>query len=280
MAEKKSSNSIRRVYSKNADWQKLIVLQTNRNKRYRYGEFIVEGVRNINGAINNGWEFVSFIYPPEKQISDWAKNILSSVRCEYHYQLSGELMTELSAKSDTSELMATVKMKYPKSLPMPDSHAPLYMLFDRPSNRGNLGTVIRSCDGTGADGLIICGHGVDPYDPETVASTMGSLFTFPIMRAEDAGGVDEVIETLRKKYPDLQIVGTTSHSETPLYHTDMTRPTILILGNETDGMSHHLYEICTCLATIPMPETSYASSFNAACAATVMLYEAMRQRNI
>ena len=58
-----------RVMSKNAAYQKFEVLRTNRNKRYRYGEFLVEGVRNINQAIRNGWQFTSLLYSPETPLS-------------------------------------------------------------------------------------------------------------------------------------------------------------------------------------------------------------------
>ena len=54
-----------RVMSKNAAYQKFEVLRTNRNKRYRYGEFLVEGVRNINQAVRNGWQFTGLLYSPE-----------------------------------------------------------------------------------------------------------------------------------------------------------------------------------------------------------------------
>jgi rRNA methylases len=269
---------LNKIYTKNADWQKLIVLGTNRNKRHRHGEFLVEGVRNINGAIANNWEIASVIYCPQSLKSDWAYKVIADAKADVLHELSPELMAELSGKEDTSELMMTVKMRHAKTLPAPTDHAPLYLLYDRPSNRGNLGTVIRSCDGFGADGLIICGHGVDPYDPETIVSTMGSFFSFPFMRAEDANGVDAVIADLKSQYPDLRIIGTTSHAQTPIYALNLKSPTLIILGNETDGMSAHLTEICTTLTTIPMSPKSSASSFNAACAATTMLYEVTRQR--
>ena len=64
------------IRTKDADWQKLEVLKTNRNKRYRYFEFLAEGVRNINEARANGWEFSSLIYAKNAPLSDWAKAVL------------------------------------------------------------------------------------------------------------------------------------------------------------------------------------------------------------
>lgn len=66
-----------KVNSKNATYQKFEVLKTNRNKRYKYGEFFVEGVRNINEAIKNNWEICSFIYSDKSKLSDWAKKVIT-----------------------------------------------------------------------------------------------------------------------------------------------------------------------------------------------------------
>src|SRR5699024_6493863 len=65
-----------RVYTRSATYQKFEVLKTNRNKRYKYGEFFVEGVRNINNAVENGWEIVSFLYDGDRKLSDWARDKL------------------------------------------------------------------------------------------------------------------------------------------------------------------------------------------------------------
>ena len=135
-----------RVYSKNAAYQKFEVLKTNRQKRLKYGEFLVEGVRSLNTARRYGWKFKAFLYSPEKPLSSWAKEMLANVKVDLHYQLSMPLLKEISGKEDESELMAIIAMKQigPESIPL--SEKPLLALFDRPSNHGNLGTILRSCD--------------------------------------------------------------------------------------------------------------------------------------
>ncbi len=70
-----------RIVSKNAAWQKFEVLKTNRNKRYRYRQFFVEGVRNINEAIRCGWTIDAWIYSFEKHLSDWAGICWTVFRC-------------------------------------------------------------------------------------------------------------------------------------------------------------------------------------------------------
>lgn len=267
-----------RVYSKNAAYQKFQVLKTNRQKRRHYGEFFVEGVRNLTEAVKNGWQVASFLYDPEAPLSNWAKDMLASVKTEVNYQLAPALMRELSGKEDTSELLAIVKMRPDDFAQLHTPRNPLWVLFDRPSNRGNLGTVLRSCDGLGASGLILTGHGVDLYDPEVVGASMGSFFHVPAVRAADNRSVLEFIHTMRARYPGLRTAGTTAHRQSPLYKEDLSGPVLLMIGNETDGLCYAFKNACDVLCTIPMAEGCAASSFNVACAATVMLYEVSRQR--
>ena len=73
---------VRRIRSKDAAWQKLEVIKSNRNKRYHYGEFLVEGVRNLNEARRGVWTFSSLLYPANTPLSDWAKDMLRSIPTE------------------------------------------------------------------------------------------------------------------------------------------------------------------------------------------------------
>lgn len=267
-----------KILTKNAAYQKFVVLKTNRNKRFKYGEFLVEGVRNLNEAVQNGWKVRSLLYPADTQLSGWARGMLERTPTEQNFELRGELMAELSGKTDTSELMAVIAMRTREPDELPLSDHPLLALFDRPSNRGNLGTVLRSCDAVGVEALVSAGHAVDFYDPETVAATMGSFFQVPFASIPDNAGVLRFIDGLRRSRPGFRVVGTSAHAKAPIFETDLTGPVLLLIGNETDGLSRFCYDICDCTATIPMAAGSSASSFNAACAATVLFYEAARQR--
>lgn len=271
--------NVEKVFGKNAVFQKFEVLKTNRNKRYKYQEFFVEGVRNINEAVKNGWKIKSFLYTREKPLSDWAEGLLKEVPTEVNYELTLGLMEELSGKEDTSELMAVAGMRNDDLSALKLSDNPMIALFDRPSNKGNLGTIIRSCDGIGVECLLITGHAVDLYDPDVIVSSMGSFFNVPVIRVPENEKVVEFIGRLKKQYPTFQAVGTTAHKEHPLYHLDLTTPVMFMIGNETDGLCRAFKECCDVLGTIPMADTSFASSFNVGCAATVMFYESYRQRH-
>lgn len=267
----------KKIFSKNSTYQQIEVLKTNRNKRYKYNRFLVEGVRSLNEAVKNGWKIHSLLYA-EGGLSDWAKNMLETVRTEENYCLTPELMRELSDKEDTSELMAVIGMREDRLDTVELSDNPFLVLFDRPSNKGNLGTMIRSCDGLGADMLILTGHSVDLYDPDVVVSAMGSFFNLPVVRIDDNGKLYGFIENMKKKYSDFTVVGTTAHRENPIWSADLTVPLMLMIGNETMGLNRAFKESCDMLCTIPMSENSYASSFNVSCAASVMMYEVIRQR--
>ena len=269
---------IKTITTKNAAYQKFEVLKTNRNKRYRYNEFFIEGVRNINQAISNNWNIVSFIYSFEKKISDWGIETIKNIKTQINYELSDALMKEISDKEDTSELLAIAKMRNNEDNPVVLSDNPVIALFDRPSNKGNLGTLLRSCDALGVEGLIITGHAVDVYDREVISSSMGSFFKVPFIKMSDNLKIDLYINTLKEKYPKLKIIGTTAHRQTNISAVDLSEPTMFLIGNETDGLNQHLSEISDIMVTIPMSENSSASSLNVGCAATVLFYEACRQR--
>ena len=118
-------------------------------------------------------------------MSDWAQGMIETVKTDVNYCLTSELMKELSEKEDTSELLAVIEMREDSIDLVALSDNPLIVLFDRPSNKGNLGTMIRSCDALGADMLLITGHSVDLYDPDVVVSAMGSFFHIPVIRISD-----------------------------------------------------------------------------------------------
>ncbi len=267
------------LYSKNNVFQKFEVLKSNRNKRYKYKEFLVEGVRSLNEAVNNHWKIKSLIYN-KKKLSDWARDMIRNVHTDVNYNLTPELLKDLSGKADTSELMAVIEMRDDSLENLMLSENPFLVLFDRPSNKGNLGTMIRSCDALGADALIITGHAVDLYDPDVVVAGMGSFFNMPVVRIADNQVLFSYIQELKEKYPGFVTVGTTAHKAKTVYTEDLTGPLMLMIGNETMGLNRAFKEYCDLLCTIPMAEKSYASSFNVSCAASILMYEVVRQRAV
>ncbi|WZL79503.1 RNA methyltransferase [Eubacteriales bacterium mix99] len=265
-----------RVWSKNNVYQHIEVLSRNREKRNKYGEFFVEGVNPISRLVENKWSIHSLIYMQDVRLSEWARNILKTAGAREHIELPAALMAELSDKEEPSELLAVADMP-DNSLSRIRIHDHLLLvLFDRPSDYGNLGTIIRTCDSFRADGLILTGHCVDLYDPRTIRASVGSLFTLPVLRLPSHRELLPWLTGIRSALPGFHIVGSDEKADTDLADHDFTAPTALVLGNETSGMSQSYRSLCDSMVRISIHGS--ASSLNVACAASILLYEADRQR--
>ena len=274
------------IYNENNDFQYFETLKKNRNKRHSSGEFFVEGVRNINECIKNNWMVSSVIYSNSDGLSDWAKNILrgSSLRNVGFYNLKKELMQKLSEKEDkddTSELIFIVKIKNDDLNKLVLSDNSIVLIFDRPSNKGNLGTIIRTCDSFGIDVLLITGHAVDLYDRETVGASMGSFFKQKILRVPSFNELTGWIDKQRDIFPKLKMIGTSAKAEKYIHTANPAgSPNIIVIGNETTGLSKNFLELCDISLKIPMYAGSSASSLNVACAAAIILYEFTKNKNM
>lgn len=268
---------IKKIFSENNDFQRVEVIKKNREKRNKYNEFFVEGVKSINYAIENKWDIRSFIYSKEKPLSEWANNILNNSKAETHLELPLKLMDKLSDKDEeTSEIFAVVSMPNNDLSRIKIKEDMLVVVFDRPSSHGNLGTLIRSCEALKVDGLIVTGHAVDLFDPKTIRASMGTFFTVPTIRLQSHNDLVSWFDEIRNQFPDFQIVGSTNKSDILIEEIDLTNPMALLIGNETYGLSNNYKEICDKLVKIPM--YGKITSFNVSCAASIMLYEVDRQR--
>ncbi len=265
-----------KIYTENNDFQYIETLQRNREKRQKNKEFFIEGVRPINQALQHNWHIRAFAYSREKRLSDWAEGILARSQASAHYELRLPLLEKLSNKSEASELLALVTMPEDDVTRIPISEKLRVVIFDRPASPGNLGTIIRSCDALHVDGLIITGHAVDLYDPETISATTGSFFALPTVRLPSQKEVQSWLTTIRNQLQHVQLVGSSEDAEVDIAQHDFTHPTLLVVGNETWGMSASYKALCDAMVKIPMYGS--ASSLNVACATSIILYEIDRQR--
>ncbi|MGP3969400.1 TrmH family RNA methyltransferase [Streptomyces sp. 6N223] len=261
-----------KVTTRNARFQQWQALLENRAKRQRLGEFLVQGVRPITLAVERGWPLRALLYDGERTLSRWAKELLGAGRAQT-FALASELLAELGDKEDGAEVVAVAEMPPDDLGRVPVGPGFLGVAFDRPVSPGNIGTLIRSADSFGAHGLIVTGHAADVYDPKSVRASTGSLFALPTVRCP---GPREVAAWLERCGQPVTVVGTDEKGEAELEELDLTGPVLLLVGNETTGLSAGWRELCDRMARIPM--TGTASSLNAASAATVALYEAARQR--
>jgi tRNA G18 (ribose-2'-O)-methylase SpoU len=265
-----------RVTSRNARFQQWEALLGNRAKRQRSGEFLVQGVRPITLAVRQGWPIRELLYDAEGPASQWARDILDAVRAE-KIAVAPELMRELGEKTDASpELLAVAELAADDLARIPAGSGMLTVVFDRPASPGNLGTLIRSADAFGASGVIVTGHAADVYDPRSVRASTGSLFSLPVVRIPSHRTVLDWAAAIRAGGTGARVVGTDETGELDVAGVDFTQPTLLLVGNETAGLSAAWRDACDQVARIPMLGT--ASSLNAAMAATIALYESARQR--
>jgi TrmH family RNA methyltransferase len=265
-----------RITTRNARFQQWQALLTNRNKRQRAREFLVQGVRPITMAVEGGWPIRTLIFDARNQLSGWARDLLRTTRAE-QVAMAPELLAELGEKNeDAPELIAALEIPDDDLARIAVPRDFLGVLFDRPTSPGNIGAIIRSADAFGAGGVIVTGHAADVYDTKAVRASTGSLFALPTVRVPAAPDVTDWLEAHRTAGTPVQIVGTDEHGTVDVDDLDLTRPTLLLIGNETKGLSSTWRERADHMVRIPMAGT--ASSLNAANAASVVLYEAARQR--
>ena len=261
-----------RVGRANNVFQHLEVLKRNRTRRRQYGELFVEGVRAIQRLVDAGWPVRSVCSEDGRALSGWARSIVAACGADRHYWLAPELMERLSDREQPSELLlvAQLRVRRLEDLVLPDDL--LLVVLDRPTSPGNVGSVIRSADALGAHAVVVAGHAADPYDPRAIRASMGSLFSLPLV---EIGGAPELQRWLAG-LPSAHVVGTDSAGEAALRDVDLRRPTVVVVGNEAAGASHGLRALCGTVARIPM--VGSADSLNMAVAASIVLYEAARQR--
>jgi 23S rRNA (uridine2479-2'-O)-methyltransferase len=269
--------SMLRVSSRNARFQQWEALLSNRAKRQRAGEFLVQGVRPITMAARYGWRFRALIHDAERPLSQWAQALLRDVPA-VRVSMAPALLAELGEKEEGSspELVAVVEMPGDGLDRIEAGRGFLGVLLDRPANPGNVGSIIRSADALGADGVIVAGHAADVYDPRCVRASTGSLFALPVVRTPGPREVAAWVAAQRARGCPIVLAATDERGDRDVFDFDFTQPVLLLAGNEGTGLSSAWRELSDVVVSIPM--AGAASSLNAANAASIVLYEASRQR--
>ena len=150
--------------------------------------------------------------------------------------------------------------------------APFYLALDRVQDPGNVGMILRTADAAGAAGVILLRGCADVYSSKVVRATMGSLFYVPFISGVDD---EELLHFAQER--ELYLYAAACDADAVAHFAaDLCRPTIVVLGNEANGVSERLLGACQHLY---VPMCGQAESLNVASAATAILYESMRQRN-
>ena len=146
-------------------------------------------------------------------------------------------------------------------------------MLDRLQDPGNIGTVIRTADAAGFAGAVIVKGTADLFSPKTVRAAAGSLYRVRLLFAESPADAAEKLRTYGR-----QIICTSPYAEKLFYDADMAHRTALVIGNEANGVCEELQNAADVNVKLPMEGT--IESLNAAVAAAVVMYEAVRQRHM
>ena len=228
-------------------------LQSLKLKKYRlrYNKFIVEGDKMVREAMRDIPERIVSIYAR----ADWdgLSQVPHSLQ-EKCYHVNSTELERISLQKEPNQVLAELEL----GLKTPDEAAVakgLSLYLDRTQDPGNLGTIIRIADWFGIAAIFLSPDTVEPYNPKVVQSTMGSFWRVPMESIS--------IESLQQRYPTLSLVGS-SLSGKPLDQWEAKSGSLLIIGNESKGMSAEMTAACSELLLIPGDNNSLAESLNAA----------------
>jgi TrmH family RNA methyltransferase len=267
------------ISAENAEFQIIQALKLSRTKRSSLGEIFIEGTECIKMAVRAGLEITRIITAgskaPGSALSQWARDLIRSNAGARVLEMTDDLYEKLCDRTDPPEMLVTARRRTLNLTELRLREHPFILLFDRPSDMGNLGSVIRSFNSFGGDALLILGHGVDPWNPKVIRASMGSIFFTPVVLLRSNGELDSFIAE-QKNLNGMRVWGTDSGGTVPLSLAPLERPLLLIIGNEAKGMSAALKQICDGITAIPL--SGEVNSLNAACAASIVMWE-MRRRS-
>lgn len=255
---------------KNPKIQFVRDLIKDRAAREENGLFIVEGVRLAEEASRLGILPRSVFF-----CSHLSGRGLELIR---QYQGAAVDVTEvkpdiLDKLSDTETSQGILLVLPQLVMPMPAS-TDLVLILDQVRDPGNMGTILRSAAAAGAGVVFVAPGSVDPFMPKVVRAGMGAHFHFPILQA-DWTRISECCKV--KTTPPLQVVLAEAGAGLSMWQADLTQPLALVIGGEADGPGPHARQLADTLVHIPMPGNF--ESLNAGVAASLLLYEIIRQRN-
>jgi len=244
-------------------------LLTDPKARQESTTFVVEGVRLAEEALNNQWAVKFALW--SSQISGRGQQVLQRLRNLQVpvEEISFDLMAKIS-DTETPQGILLVLAQKEWSLPEP---ANFLIVLDGVRDPGNLGTILRSATAFGVQAVVLIKGGVDPLSPKVMRAAMGAHFRLPIVEMSVAQLVHFCSE---QNTPALKILLAEMSSAIPCWEMDLRQPLAVVIGGEAEGASQPLVETADEKILIPMPGGS--ESLNAAVAASVLLYEVMRQR--
>lgn len=238
---------------------RLKKLNSKRSCRREEGVFCGEGPKLLTEALKWGAELETVI----------CADNLSLPELPAHTRVVEVPDSLLSAVADTETPQGVVFVCKGQSLTLPDKlEGNRYLILDGVQDPGNLGTIWRTADAFGADGLILCSGCADPWSPKTVRATMGAVFRLPVYEAT----LEETAEKLSAA--GISLYATALREDTEDVREIALSRAAVIIGSEGRGVSDLALELCQ--KTVKIPMTQRCESLNAAVAASVVMWEMAR----
>ena len=282
--------------AQNPKIKRLLALQKDSSLRRETGLFVVEGRRELERCLASGFELDSLFLCPEltgRHAPDaTASDATPSMNGRGHapgkaahgtdlpeslrdsgakvFEVSKEVYERIAYRGGTEGVIAEV---WSRSLGLGDlslPENPLIVVLEAVEKPGNLGAVLRSADAAGADALLVCDPLTDLWNPNVIRSSTGTCFTVPTVACTSA----EAIAWLRSR--GIRILTAQLQDSALYYDCDLRQPTALVFGTESTGLSQAWRDAAS--AHIRLPMLGAADSLNVSVSASILLYEALRQR--
>lgn len=247
--------------------QCLVLLDKSRERR-KQGVFLVEGQREIQLAIEGGYEIQTLFFCEtlfSNNVSEFATVATQII------EISLEVYQKLAYRKTTEGVLAIVKTKELSLNTLEfKSKNPLILIAEAPEKPGNIGALLRSADAANLDGFIIANPKTDLYNPNIIRSSVGCLFTNNIA----TGSTQEIIDFLNQR--NIQLFSAILQESKPYHSQDFTKPTAIAVGTEATGLSD-IWRTQS-FQNIHIPMQGAIDSMNVSVAAGILIFEAKRQR--
>jgi TrmH family RNA methyltransferase len=252
---------------------KHVLKLRDRRPREKEQLTILEGYRELTRGHEFGMKLVECYFSPthflgENEFALLEELARAGVRV---VEVAPHLMEKMTYRERPEGLIAVAKMKRHTLADLPVKENGLYLVAEAVEKPGNLGSILRSADAVGVDGLIICNKCTDLYNPNVIRASTGALFTVPLAESESS----EAYDWLKKH--NIKTLAATPHTQNIYTDVDMTQAIAVVVGTEQTGLSDFWMDSADLQVRIPM--LGKIDSLNVASATTILLYEAARQRN-
>ncbi len=254
----------------NTKIKNLAKLHFKSSERKLKKAFVIEGRRELSIAQRSGVEILE-IFICDDLYNENPVYPIDINNCEVTH-VSSDVYKKIAYRKDTEGVIGIAKTSYIdlNKLYLPSN--PLVLILESIEKPGNLGGILRTADATKIDAVIVCDPKIDLYNPNVIRSSLGCIFSNKVVLSNS----DEVVKWLKEKR--INIYATLPESSEDYYKMDFKKPSALVFGSESDGLSNIWKETSGYKIKIPM--MGKIDSLNVSISTAVVIYEALRQRKM